>query len=74
MTWLRCQWAANGTKILGVALTLLAAIYTAADDILELIPRTSIWRGFVKVGFAVLGYFILRRGQGNTRRLENGPP
>jgi hypothetical protein len=59
---------------LGVLVTLLAAIYTVADDILELIPRQSLWRGVAKITFGLIGYFVLRRGYGNSRVLNRPPP
>jgi hypothetical protein len=74
LNWIKAQWAANGTKILGVLLTALAALDTASEEVLDLIPRESHWRGVAKLGFALLGYAILKRGEGNSRVLARPPP
>jgi hypothetical protein len=73
VNWLKSQWDANGTKILGCLVTLLTALYTVSDDVLDLFPPHSIQRGVMKLIFGLLGYAILKRGEGNTRR-SSGPP
>lgn len=56
-------------------MTLLTALYTVSDDVLDLFPPHSLQRGVMKLVFGLLGYAILKRGEANTRRaVQSGPP
>jgi hypothetical protein len=73
LSWIKAQWDANGTKILGVLLTMLTALYTVSDDVLDLFPPHSLQRGIMKLIFGLLGYAILKRGETNSRRSRMPP-
>jgi hypothetical protein len=57
MTWLRAQWAANGTKILGVGGVILSSLSLLDHETLQLIESTfgPVYGPRVTHGLAILG-------------------
>lgn len=58
---------------MGVLVTMLTALYTVSDEVLDLFPPHSLQRGVMKLAFGLLGYAILKRGETNSRR-SSAPP